>query len=153
MNAIESAIRDSNCHAPFRTNLPAPLSSLQPYVHPGTVDHKVAFTVQTLPMAVVPQRLRQASAVVVKQACQLHGKRHTLQRLVVDFEACLETASWGSSPSPTAPQVPASGSTGQPTAVAAAGGSQVPAWTAGQPVIAPHLVPGLNSTDIRYHFR
>jgi hypothetical protein len=116
------------------------LSGLQHFVHPATADHTTAFVVQNLPDRAVPPSLRQTSYTVVKQARQLYGKRHMLKHLVVDFEACMEVATWEES-AVDAAQAQSSGE------------AKASEWSDGRAVIAPHLLPNLVNTSVRYHFR
>jgi hypothetical protein len=124
-----------------RINLSAQLNGLHHFVHPATADHKTAFVIQNLPDRAVPPSLRQTSYTVVKQARQLYGKRHVLQHLVVDFEACLEVATWEESAADSAQQAQSSGEV------------KASEWSDGRAVIAPHLLPNLVNTSVRYHFR
>ena len=61
------------------------------------VDHKTAFSVHIIPDEKVPLSLRRCSFAVAKQVSTLSGKKTLMQRLVVDFEACVDISDFDQS--------------------------------------------------------
>ena len=82
-------------HTPFITNtnrivLPAHLHSLNQFVQPSYVDTHAVFHPEHIPNDCVPAALRDVSIHITKLVVRHYGKAQLLQRMVVDFEACMD---------------------------------------------------------------
>eukprot|EP01032_Pedospumella_encystans_P023727 gene23727-26849_t len=74
----------------LRIHLPAPLQWLSQFVQPSFVQPHAVFHVENIPPDKVPLALRQNSIYLTKLICKHYGKTQLLQRMVVDFEACMD---------------------------------------------------------------
>ena len=73
-----------------RIHLPAPLQWLSQFVQPSFVQQHAVFHVENIPAEKVPLALRQNSIYLTKLICKHYGKTQLLQRMAVDFEACMD---------------------------------------------------------------
>ena len=131
-------------------------------MHPAFVNHNAAFHTEPVAEKNIPTSLRKEVLNFLKLYRNYFGKQCLLTKIVVDFEACLDTTTTVSKRTPGGVRSKymnivhgVNNSAGSPhnANLHAAHSSTCTTGGPASGVLAPHLLNGINDPHMIYHFR